>query len=103
MTPAMSAVAKPWGANLALNQADAQAREPAGTKLGSSGDQVTPEVRRMLAFPGVKGFSRANLMNVRAFPEAWPDAEIVQQPVGQFPWGQNLPNIEQIEREVGGQ
>ena len=49
MTPAMSAVAKPWGANLALNQADAQAREPAGTKSGSSWDQVSPEVRQMLA------------------------------------------------------
>ena len=54
-------------------------------------------------FPDMKGFSRANLMYMRAFAEAWPDAEIVQQAVGQLPWGHNLPGIEQIERELGGQ
>lgn len=43
-----------------------------------------------VAFPGVKGFSRANLMYMRAFAEAWPDAAIVQQAVGQLPWGHNL-------------
>lgn len=43
-----------------------------------------------LAFPEMKGFSRANLMYMRAFAEAWPDAEIVQQAVGQLPWGHNL-------------
>ena len=42
------------------------------------------------AFPDMKGFSRANLMYMRAFAEAWPDAEIVQQAVGQWPWGHNL-------------
>ena len=38
----------------------------------------------------MKGFSRANLMYMRAFAEAWPEAEIVQQAVGQLPWGHNL-------------
>lgn len=42
------------------------------------------------AFPEMKGFSRANLMYMRAFAEAWPDTEIVQQAVGQLPWGHNL-------------
>ena len=42
------------------------------------------------AFPEMKGFSRANLMYMRAFAEAWPDAEVVQQAVGQLPWGHNL-------------
>jgi predicted nuclease of restriction endonuclease-like (RecB) superfamily len=42
------------------------------------------------AFPDMKGFSRANLMSMRAFAEAWPDAEFVQQAVGQLPWGHNL-------------
>ena len=42
------------------------------------------------AFPEMKGFSRANLMYMRAFAEAWPNAEIVQQAVGQLPWGHNL-------------
>ncbi|MBF0628945.1 MAG: DUF1016 family protein [Magnetococcales bacterium] len=42
------------------------------------------------AFPEMKGFSRANLMYMRAFAEAWPDGQIVQQAVGQLPWGHNL-------------
>lgn len=42
------------------------------------------------AFPEMKGFSRANLMYMRAFAAAWPDAEIVQQAVGRLPWGHNL-------------
>ena len=41
------------------------------------------------AFPEMKGFSRANLMYMRAFAQAWPDAEIVQQLVGRLPWGHN--------------
>ena len=36
-------------------------------------------------FPEMKGLSRSNLHYMRAFAEAWP--EIVQQPVGQLPWG----------------
>ena len=42
------------------------------------------------AFPELRGFSRANLMYMRAFAEAWPEGAIVQQPVGQIPWGHNI-------------
>jgi predicted nuclease of restriction endonuclease-like (RecB) superfamily len=42
------------------------------------------------AFPDMKGFSRTNLLYMRAFAEAWPDLQIVQQAVGQLPWGHNL-------------
>lgn len=38
----------------------------------------------------MKGSSRANLMHMRAFAEAWPEPAIVQQLVGQLPWGHNL-------------
>lgn len=41
-------------------------------------------------FPNMKGFSRANLLYMRAFADAWPDKAIVQQLVGQLPWGHNL-------------
>ncbi|WP_018918222.1 DUF1016 N-terminal domain-containing protein [Vreelandella zhanjiangensis] len=51
-------------------------------------DRLAHDLRT--AFPEGKGFSRANLMYMRAFAEAWPDAEIVQQAVGQLPWGHNL-------------
>lgn len=42
------------------------------------------------AFPDMKGFSRANLMYMRSFADAWPDAAIVQQAIGQLPWDHNL-------------
>ncbi len=42
------------------------------------------------AFPEMKGFSRANMMYMRAFAEAWSEDEIVQQAVGQLPWGHNV-------------
>lgn len=42
------------------------------------------------AFPEMKGFSRANLMYMRAFAESWPDETNVQQLVGHLPWGHNL-------------
>jgi predicted nuclease of restriction endonuclease-like (RecB) superfamily len=49
------------------------------------------------AFPDMKGFSRANLMYMRAFAEAWPDTEIVQQLVGRLPWGHNLVLITKLK------
>ena len=49
------------------------------------------------AFPDMKGFSRANLMYMRAFADAWPDAAIVQQTVGQLPWGHNLVLLTQLK------
>lgn len=42
------------------------------------------------AFPGMSGFSRANLMYMRAFSQAWPQEIFVQQAVGQIPWGHNV-------------
>jgi predicted nuclease of restriction endonuclease-like (RecB) superfamily len=51
-------------------------------------DRLAHDLRN--AFPEMKGFSRANLMYMRAFAEAWPDEQIVQQAVGQLPWGHNL-------------
>ncbi len=51
-------------------------------------ERLAQDLRK--AFPDSKGFSRANLMYMRAFAEAWPDSVIVQQAVGQLPWGHNL-------------
>jgi predicted nuclease of restriction endonuclease-like (RecB) superfamily len=64
---------------------DRQGREGWGAKVI---ERLAQDLRN--AFPDMKGFSRANLMYMRAFAEAWPDAEIVQQAVGQLPWGHNL-------------
>lgn len=52
------------------------------------------------AFPDMRGFSRANLMYMRAFAEAWSDAEIVQQPVGQLPWGHNLMLLSKLKTQA---
>ena len=58
-------------------------------------DKVSADLRA--AFPAMKGFSRANLMYMRAFAEAWPEADFVQQPVGQLPWGHNLVLLTRIK------
>ncbi len=62
-----------------------QARQGWGAKVI---DRLAHDLRT--AFPDMKRFSRANLMYMRAFAEAWPDEQIVQQAVGQLPWGHNL-------------
>jgi hypothetical protein len=51
-------------------------------------DRLAADLRH--AFPEMKGFSPRNLKYMRAIAEAYPDAEIVQQPVAQIPWGHNL-------------
>ncbi|MET4105920.1 PDDEXK nuclease domain-containing protein [Hymenobacter sp. UYP22] len=51
-------------------------------------DQLAQDLRQ--AFPDLKGFSPRNLKYMRAFAEAWPDAEFVQQVVAQIPWGHNV-------------
>ncbi|MCD2119640.1 MULTISPECIES: DUF1016 N-terminal domain-containing protein [Rhodococcus] len=49
-------------------------------------------------FPGVKGFSPANLKYMRRFAEAWPDpAAIGQRPVGQLPWGHVIELLDKLE------
>jgi len=52
------------------------------------------------AFPQMKGFSRANLMYMRALAEAWSDADFVQQPVGQLPWGHNLVLLSKLKDQA---
>ncbi len=52
------------------------------------------------AFPDMKGFSRANLLYMRAFAEAWPQPEMVQQLVGRLPWGHNLVLITKLKDQV---
>ena len=38
------------------------------------------------AFPQMKGFLPRNLKYMRAFAQAWPDAEFVQAVLAQLPW-----------------
>ena len=50
-----------------------------------------------IAFLDMKAFSRTNLLYMRSFAEAWPDEQIVQQAVGQLPWGHNLVLISKLK------
>ncbi|MFO1348981.1 MAG: PDDEXK nuclease domain-containing protein [Pseudomonadales bacterium] len=57
-------------------------------------DRLAHDLRA--AFPDMKGFSPRNLKYMRAFAEAWPDAEFVQQAVAQLPWGHNLVLLDRL-------
>ncbi len=48
-------------------------------------------------FPTMKGFSTRNLKYMKAFAEAWPDEQIVQQLVAQIPWGHNVRLLELVK------
>lgn len=56
------------------------------------GSKVVEQIAHDLsnAFPEMKGFSRSNLLYMRALADTWPDRTIVQQLVGQLPWGHNI-------------
>lgn len=56
------------------------------------GSKVIERLARDLRaeFPEMKGFSARNLMYMRDFADAWPDAEIVQQLAAQLPWFHNV-------------
>ena len=48
------------------------------------------------AFPQMKGFSPRNLKYMRAFAEAWPDAEFVQAVLAQLPWYHQLALLDKL-------
>jgi predicted nuclease of restriction endonuclease-like (RecB) superfamily len=48
------------------------------------------------AFPEMKGFSPRNLKYMRAFAQAWPDLEFVQQAAAQLPWGHNMVLLDKL-------
>jgi predicted nuclease of restriction endonuclease-like (RecB) superfamily len=49
------------------------------------------------AFPEMKGFSARNLKYMRAFAEAYPDEQIVQQLVALIPWGHNVRILDAVK------
>jgi predicted nuclease of restriction endonuclease-like (RecB) superfamily len=48
------------------------------------------------AFPDMKGFSPRNLKYMRAFAEAWPEAEFVQEVLAQLPWYHQLALLDKL-------
>ncbi len=69
---------------------DRQHAEGWGTKVI---ERLSADLRA--EFPDMTGLSRSNLHYMRAFAEAWP--EIVQQAVGQLPWGHITVLIDKLE------
>ena len=57
-------------------------------------DRLAQDLRA--AFPDMKGFSPRNLKYMRAFADAWPDGEFVQQAVARLPWGHNLVLLDKL-------
>ena len=62
-----------------------QADEGWGTKII---DRLSDDLTK--AFPDMRGFRARNLKYMRAFAEAYPDKQFVQQVVAQLPWGHQV-------------
>jgi predicted nuclease of restriction endonuclease-like (RecB) superfamily len=62
------------------------------------GSRVIDRLARDLkaAFPDMQGLSARNLKYMRAFAEAWPAGEVVQQVVAQLPWGHNVRLLDRL-------
>ncbi len=58
-------------------------------------ERLSQDLRR--EFPDLKGLSRTNLLYMRAFAEAYGEELIVQQVVGQIPWGHNVVILDKVK------
>lgn len=50
-------------------------------------------------FPKMQGLSPRNLKYMRAFAEAWPEDDFVQQAVAQLPWGHNVRLLDRLKSQ----
>jgi predicted nuclease of restriction endonuclease-like (RecB) superfamily len=71
---------------------DRQHEEGYGTKVI---DRLSADLKER--FPDARGYSPRNLKNMRAFAAAWPDPEVVQQPVAQLPWGHHVVLLDKLD------
>lgn len=73
---------------------DRQARHGWGSKVVS---RLAADLRS--AFTGVDGFSRTNLLYMRAFAEAYPNSEFVQQLLDNspLPWGHQVRVLDKVK------
>lgn len=71
---------------------DRQQRAGWGAKIV---DQLSEDLQR--EFPTMRGFSSRNLKYMRAFAQAWPDQQIVQQAAAQLPWFHNCVLLDKLK------
>ena len=57
-------------------------------------DRLAADLRS--SFPAMKGFSPRNLKYMRAFAEAWPDEQFVQEVLAQLPWYHQLALLDKL-------
>ena len=58
-------------------------------------DRLSTDLKR--SFPQMSGFSPRNLKYTRRFAQAWPDEAIVQAPLAQITWYDNVALLEKLE------
>jgi len=58
-------------------------------------DSLAGDLRR--SFPEMQGLSPRNLKYMRAFAEAWPDEQFVQQAAAQMPWFHNCVLLDKVK------
>lgn len=58
-------------------------------------EQLARDLKR--EFPDVQGFSRTNLLYMRAFAKAYPEEQIVQRIAGQIPWRHNQVLLDKLK------
>ena len=58
-------------------------------------DRLAKDLKR--EFPDIKGFSPRNLKYMRAFAEAYPDGQIVQEALAQITWYHNIALLEKLK------
>jgi predicted nuclease of restriction endonuclease-like (RecB) superfamily len=61
-------------------------------------DRLAIDLRR--SFPDMKGLSGRSLKYMRAFAEAWPQEQIVQQVAAQLPWGHLMQLLDSVKCPV---
>ena len=71
-------------------------------RQGAEGWWGTKVIDRLAAdlhaeFPDMTGLSRSNLHAMRQFAEVYPRIEVVQQPVGQLPWGHIVTLLQKLD------
>jgi len=81
-----------WQIGRAITQR--QAREGWGARVV---DRLAADLRG--EFPEMRGLSRTNLLYMRAFADAYPEEAVVQQLVGQIPWGHNTVLLDKLKSD----
>jgi predicted nuclease of restriction endonuclease-like (RecB) superfamily len=71
---------------------DRQQREGWGARVI---DRLAEDLRE--GYPDMRGFSARNLLFMRSFAEACPDAGKVKQPVSQLPWGHVIRLLQRVK------